>query len=148
MTGKTDHTGDSSAPSAIFIIYDIFGLSSQALQGADILAHATGKSESARKIQVFMPDLFHGKPAPLHIFPPDTPEKKKELGAFFGGPAKPSDTAEKVPQLLKALNEKVPGISKWGLIGFCWGAKVREGFLFWICSLQFILWDCGGVVLC
>lgn len=33
-------TGPSNATSAIFIIYDIFGFSPQAIQGADILAHA------------------------------------------------------------------------------------------------------------
>lgn len=119
----SDHTGDSSAKSAIFIVYDIFGLSPQIKQGADILAHA----KSDRPIQVFMPDWFDGKPASTGIFPPDTPEKKKQLDAFFSGPAKPTTTLEKIPGVLKALNEKVPGIEKWAILGHCWGGKVTIG---------------------
>ncbi|KAI4215530.1 MAG: hypothetical protein LQ351_001999 [Letrouitia transgressa] len=92
---KVYTTGPSSATSAVFIIYDIFGLSSQAIQGADILAH----SDKSHQYQVFMPDLFLGKPLPHSVYPPDTDEKKKTLGDFFGGPAAPPKTAEKVPQL-------------------------------------------------
>ena len=73
-----------------------------------------------------MPDWFDGKPAPYGIFPPDTPDKKKQLDAFFSGPANPSTTVEKIPGLFKALNEKVPGIEKWGILGHCWGGKVNK----------------------
>ncbi|KAL9631561.1 MAG: hypothetical protein Q9164_005823, partial [Protoblastenia rupestris] len=66
-------TGPSTASSAIFIIYDVFGFSHQALQGADILAHA----DSSHQYRVFMPDFFLGKPIPPSMFPPDTDEKKK-----------------------------------------------------------------------
>jgi dienelactone hydrolase len=121
---RTDHTGDPSAKAAILIIYDIFGLSAPVKQGADILSHA----QSDHQIQVFVPDFFHGNTLPVEIFPPDTPEKKEQLGAFFGGPAKPVSTVEKIPGILKSLNEQVPGIKRWALLGMCWGGKVYPIF--------------------
>lgn len=114
-------TGPSHATSAILIIYDIFGFSPQALQGADILAHA----DSTHQYQVFMPDFFLGKPLPHSAYPPDTDEKKKQLGDFFAGPASPPDTAKKVPELLKEIEKQATGIKKWGSLGMCWGGKVR-----------------------
>lgn len=93
----------------------------QAKQGADILAYA----DSANPYQVFMPDLFRDQPAEPGIFPPDTKEKAEKLGAFFKGPANPQDTSEKVPVLVNAIAEQVPGIEKWGVLGACWGGKVR-----------------------
>ncbi|KAL8737592.1 MAG: hypothetical protein Q9181_001534 [Wetmoreana brouardii] len=113
-------TGPSTATSAIFIIYDIFGYSPQALQGADILAHA----DKNHQYQVFIPDFFLGKPLPLSVFPPDTDEKKKQLGDFFAGPAKPPTIAEKVPDLVRKLQERYKGIQKWGSLGMCFGGKV------------------------
>ncbi|KAL8760153.1 MAG: hypothetical protein Q9199_000291 [Rusavskia elegans] len=113
-------TGPSTATSAIFIIYDIFGFSSQTLQGADILAHA----DQNHQYQVFMPDFFKGKPLPQSVFPPDTEEKKKQMGDFFAGPASPPDTAKKVPELVKKLGEKYTGVKKWGSLGMCWGGKI------------------------
>lgn len=115
-------TGPSNATSAIFIIYDIFGFSPQAIQGADILAHA----DSGHQYQVFMPDFFLGKPLPHSDFPPDTDEKKKKVGDFFAGPANPPDTAKKVPELLKEIEKQTTGIKKWGSLGMCWGGKVRR----------------------
>lgn len=122
LTPILDTTGPSDATSAIFIIYDIFGFSSQALQGADILARA----DESHQYQVFMPDFFLGKPLPLSVFPPDTDEKKKQMGDFFAGPANPPDNAEKVPELVKKLGQKYTGIQKWGSLGMCWGGKVGE----------------------
>ena len=72
-----------------------------------------------------MPDFFLGKPLPKSSYPPDTDEKKKEVGAFFGGPASPPDTAKKVPQLLTEIEKQATGIKKWGSLGMCWGGKVR-----------------------
>lgn len=53
-------------------IYDIFGNHSSTLQGADILAALTG-------FRVYIPDLFEGKPLPLDVIPPNTPEKSNAL---------------------------------------------------------------------
>lgn len=75
-------TGPTTAPTALLLI---FGFSPQALQGADILAHADRPTHQYR---VFMPDFFLGKPLPHSEFPPDTEEKKKKkVGRFFAGPA-------------------------------------------------------------
>ncbi|KAI4271330.1 MAG: hypothetical protein LQ337_006093 [Flavoplaca oasis] len=113
-------TGPSTATSAIFIIYDIFGFKSQTLQGADILAHA----DQNHQYQVFMPDFFYGKPIHPSVFPPDNEEKKKILGDFFAGPASPPDTAKKVPELVKKLGDKYTGVKKWASLGMCWGGKI------------------------
>ncbi|KAL9581193.1 MAG: hypothetical protein Q9212_004039 [Teloschistes hypoglaucus] len=113
-------TGPSAAISAIFIIYDIFGYSPQALQGADILAYAN----ESKQYRVFMPDFFYGKPLPQSVFPPDTDEKKKRMGDFFGGPAAPPANAAKVPELVKKLGEKYSEVKKWGSVGMCWGGKI------------------------
>ena len=117
-----DATGSISATFAILIIYYIFVLSPQAKQGADILAF----SDSSRQYQVFMPDFFYGKPAEKGIFPPDTEEKKKKLGAFLEGPANPSKTAEKIPDIIKEISKQRSTIEKWGVVGGCWGGKVIE----------------------
>ena len=116
-----DVTGPSSATSALFIIYDIFGFSPQGIQGADILAHG---DDEHHQYQVYMPDFFEGKPADQDWYPPDTKEKGEKLGAFFQGPAAPPKSAEKVPQLLEAIKKYSPEIEKSGVVGFCWGAKV------------------------
>ncbi|KAL8958594.1 MAG: hypothetical protein Q9193_004376, partial [Seirophora villosa] len=71
-----------------------------------------------------MPDFFLGKPLPLSVFPPDTDEKKNQMGDFFSGPANPPDTAKKVPELVKKLGQKYTGIQKWGSLGMCWGGKI------------------------
>lgn len=71
-----------------------------------------------------MPDFFLGKPLPLSVFPPDTDEKKNQMGDFFAGPANPPDTAKKVPEFVKKLGQKYTDIQKWGSLGMCWGGKV------------------------
>ncbi|RYO74759.1 hypothetical protein DL766_009583 [Monosporascus sp. MC13-8B] len=116
---KTYTTGPGDATKGIITIYDIFGYFPQTLQGADILA----TSDSNQKYRVFIPDWFDGKPFPLEKFPPDTPEKQKELGEFFQKYSPPS-VAAKVPNYLKAVQAKYPEIQSWAVMGFCWGGKV------------------------
>ena len=133
-----DTSGPSHATTAIFIIYDIFGFSDQALQGADILAHA----DSSHQYQVFVPDFFLGKPLSHEDYPPDTEEKQKRLGAFFGGPANPQENAQKVPKLVKEIGEKFSGIQKWASLGMCWGGKVCVYLSLWgvyRCMLEMIV---------
>lgn len=119
-------TGPSDAPSAILVIYDVFGYSPQAIQGADILAYA-GEAQS-HPYRVFVPDFFLGKTLARSVIPPDTDEKKKQLGEFFAGPAHPQETAKKVPELLKEIEkgQAGTGIKKWGSLGMCWGGKVGD----------------------
>jgi dienelactone hydrolase len=69
-------TGPSDATRAILLIYDIFGLANQTLQGADILAKLTDSL-------VLVPDFFHGQPLEMDVLPADTEEKKLRFGKFF-----------------------------------------------------------------
>ena len=71
-----------------------------------------------------MPDFFFGKPADHSWYPPDTDDKKEKMGAFFGGPASPPDTAAKIPGVIQEINKQCPGITKWGALGLCWGGKI------------------------
>ena len=109
---KKDTTGPSDATKGIIVIYDIFGYFPQTLQGADIL----GTSDDAQKYRVFIPDWFGGKPFPIEKFPPDTPEKQKDLGEFFNAYSPPS-VAAKIPAYLDAVSAKYPGIKTWALLG-------------------------------
>jgi len=123
----SDATGPSNATSAILIIYDIFGYKPQTLQGADILAH----SDSEHQYRVFMPDFLQDNHFPMENFPPNTEAKKKALGDLFGGPAAPPANAEKVHKLIDTIGktEEGKGVKKWGSLGMCWGAKVRNRVL-------------------
>lgn len=114
---KTYVTGPANATKGIVVIYDIFGYFDQTIQGADILAHA-----DQQKYRVYMPDWFKGKPCPIEIFPPDTEEKKKQLGDFFGT-FPPPDIAGKIPDYVKAIKER-DAVQQFGILGFCWGGKV------------------------
>ncbi|RSM15936.1 hypothetical protein CEP52_000571 [Fusarium oligoseptatum] len=116
---KTYVTGPLDAKKAIVVIYDIFGYFDQTLQGADILAF----SDAHNKYKVFIPDWFQGKPCPIEWYPPDTDEKKKNLGEFFGT-YPPPKIAGLVPDYVKAVLEQDSSISKTGILGYCWGGKV------------------------
>ncbi|RDW92494.1 hypothetical protein BP5796_01888 [Coleophoma crateriformis] len=116
---KTYVTGPSSGK-ALLYVFDIFGFFPQSLQGADILS----TSDKHNQYRVFMPDFFHGKPADITWFPPDTDEKKQNMGNFFQNQGAPPKTAKIVPDLLKDIEKKYPEIKTWGIAGFCWGGKI------------------------
>ncbi|KAK4227538.1 hypothetical protein QBC38DRAFT_477692 [Podospora fimiseda] len=115
---KTYVTGPADATKGIVVIYDIFGYFDQTVQGADILAISHHE-----KYKVFIPDWFEGEPCPIEWYPPNTEEKQKSLGAFFGKNPPPG-VAAKLPAFVKALGAKNPSIKSWGVLGFCWGGKV------------------------
>ena len=52
----------------------------------------------------------------LPRYPPNTPEKQKNLGAFFGKNPPPG-VATKLPEFVKALSTQNPSIKSWGIIG-------------------------------
>ena len=117
LTLVVDVTGPKNAKTAILMIYDIFGISEQVLQGADLLA--------IDRHQIYMPDLFHGKPADLSWFPPDNKEKEEKLGNFFSTTGAPPPNAEKIVPIVKGATEySGDAIKKWGVVGLCWGGKV------------------------
>ena len=92
------------------------------LQGADLLAYG---GESSHQYQVFVPDLLQGQYANDSWFPPDTEEKQKALGAYFGGHANFGKAKEKIPAILKEIEQESKGtITKWVAVGLCWGGKV------------------------
>ncbi|KAF2274189.1 dienelactone hydrolase [Westerdykella ornata] len=114
-------TGSDEATKGIVSIFDIFGFATQTLQGADILA----ESNRNQSYKVFIPDWFHGNPVPNELFPPDTEEKQKQLGAWFAN-NDPHGVAAALPEYVKALQAANPSIKSWGILGFCWGGKVVE----------------------
>ncbi|KAI0850873.1 Alpha/Beta hydrolase protein [Daldinia vernicosa] len=116
---KSYVTGPKQATKGIITIFDIFGFYPQTLQGADILA----TSDRSQQYRVFIPDWFHGEPAPLEWFPPDTEDKQKNLAAFFQKNSPPS-VAAKVPDYVAVVKAKYPEIKSWAILGFCWGGKV------------------------
>lgn len=71
-----------------------------------------------------MPDWFEGKPADLSWYPPDTEEKKKQLMTFISGTAALDKVVPRIPKVVQELNKQYPNIEKWGVVGYCWGAKV------------------------
>ncbi|KAI0975926.1 dienelactone hydrolase [Xylaria arbuscula] len=118
---RTYVTGPLDASKGLISVFDIFGYFDQTIQGADILA--TGINEQQYK--VFMPDWFDGHPCPEEWYPPDTEEKRRKLGEWFGKNS-PFDVAATLPGYVKALQQSNPSIRSWGLVGYCWGGKVAE----------------------
>ena len=49
-------------------------------------------------------------------YPPDTEEKQKNLGAWFGKHG-PQPTAAELPGYVKAVQEKNPSVKSWALLG-------------------------------
>jgi dienelactone hydrolase len=115
---ELDETGPSTAKSGILMIYDIFGFFPQTLRGADILA----SGDESKQFKVFMPEWFEA--ADISQYPPDTAEKMTYITNFFAGPASPSRVLALIPSLMDAVKAAHPEITQWGIIGFCWGAKV------------------------
>ena len=108
---------------AILIVYDIFGFSSQSLQGADLLAYGNEDEQ----YQVYVPDFLLGQYADHTWFPPDTAAKGQAMGTFFEGPADPMTTVQKIPGLVHTITKSAEGgIQSWAVVGKCWGGKVSK----------------------
>lgn len=118
---KTYVTGPADATLGIVSIFDIFGFVDQTVQGADILSAGI----QGAQYKVFIPDWFDGNSCPTEWYPPDTPEKQNNLGAWFSA-NDPNAVAAKLPAFVDSLKAAYPSITKWGLIGYCWGGKVAE----------------------
>jgi len=112
---KTYVVDSPDAKSAIIIVYDIFGISSQIQQGADILS----KTLNAK---VVVPDFFRGNERDVNNWPPTTPEGRAERDAFFKDIG---DAKKRLPELLGVAEAlKKDGITRIGALGYCWGGKV------------------------
>ena len=113
----SDQTGDAGSKRAILLVYDIFGLASQTLQGADRLA-------SSVNALVLIPDFFQGESIGLDIFPVDSEEKKARAQKFMAEKADFAKGASTALNVRKEAGEKFSGVESWGAFGLCWGGKV------------------------
>lgn len=50
-------------------------------------------------------------------YPPNTPEKQKQLGAFFGGIGAPPKAAAKIPAIVEAMKKHNPNLKSFGIVG-------------------------------
>ncbi|KAK0749442.1 Alpha/Beta hydrolase protein [Schizothecium vesticola] len=116
---KTYATGPDDATRGIVVVFDIFGYFDQTIQGADILAN----SDAHHKYKVVMPDWFKGDACPIEWYPPNTEQKQKDLGAWFGKHP-PAEVVDVLPEYVTALNARYPSVKSWAVLGFCWGGKV------------------------
>ena len=73
-----------------------------------------------------MPDFFEGEPADISWYPPDTKEKGEKLGNFFNTKAGPPLHLPKIKEIIKEASDNNPNISSWGIMGYCWGAKIAS----------------------
>ncbi len=68
-----------------------------------------------------MPDFFRRQAFPSGILPPNTDEKKQALQDFFGAAG---DFQARKPDLDAVVEDlKKDGVTKLGMVGFCWGGK-------------------------
>lgn len=115
----TDVTGPANATRAVIDIYDVFGLASQTIQGADRLSQHIGDC------LVFVPDLLEGNYVKPEWMPPDTPEKQKLFAEFRAGPGSAGKAVARVLRVRKEIAEKYPGVEGHVVVGgLCWGGKI------------------------
>jgi dienelactone hydrolase len=110
---NADITGSQSARKAIIVVHDIFGPTSQALQGADrISQHFSG-------CLVILPDFFKGT-ALRH-------DQRSQIREFLAGPGAFSPNADALRlDIVPGVRKLFPQIEQTGLgvFGLCWGAKI------------------------
>ena len=112
-------TGSETSTKAVVDVMDIFGLASQTLQGADLLAAALGAL-------VLVPDFFKGEPIQAQWYGPGE-ENEKKKNAFMA--RVPATFGSALPELLAVVEDgkkKWSKIGSWGANGLCWGGKVRQ----------------------
>lgn len=108
-----DVTGPADAKKAIILIYDIFGASSQAIQGADrLIQHFNG-------CLVVMPDFFKGNPL--------RPDQTSSAREFMQGPGAFGPNVDALlNEILPAIRQRHKNLEEKGLgcFGLCWGGKI------------------------
>ncbi|WRT65468.1 uncharacterized protein IL334_002411 [Kwoniella shivajii] len=113
---KTYAVGPEDAKIAVVIVYDIFGFSPQATQGADLLA--------SQGYRVLLPDFLLGKYADGAMFAPGGEEKRAKFFSAFPGAI--STQYEPLAKFVQSIRE--PGtFEKVAAVGCCWGYKVVAG---------------------
>jgi dienelactone hydrolase len=110
-------TGNTDGKMGIVDLYDVFGLASQTLQGADLLA---GRLNAV----VLVPDFFEGDALKPEYVPADTEEKKQIIAEFMAHKASFSRNATVLLEAIPEYKARFPSVGKWGAFGLCWGGKV------------------------
>ena len=80
-----------------------------------------------------MPDFFEGTYAKVSWFPADTDEKMGKVKNFMSTAADPAKTVSRVPKVVQEVEEKVKKFGDdggWGVMGYCWGGKVKYIYSF------------------
>lgn len=116
-SARSDVTGNVESSVGLVDVYDIFGLASQTLQGADLLA-------TRLNAVVLVPDFFKGDSLSHDCVPPDTEEKKQTLGDFVQNQANVPRNAGVLIEAVHQYRARFPSVLKWGAFGLCWGGKV------------------------
>jgi len=117
-------TGPESAPASIVLLYDVFGFNNALLLGADLLAHGAHSATAHSGFRVYVPDFLEGHLAdPAWFGPEATADAKKSMGALFGPGGFAS--ADVLSTKVNSLSGEIKGEGKVGILGYCWGAKVR-----------------------
>ncbi|EHY61240.1 hypothetical protein HRR81_009552 [Exophiala dermatitidis] len=121
-------SGGSSSTGGILFIYDVFGYTSQTLQGADILANSELESI------VVVPDLFGGEYMKKEWYAEKTERNETQIKAFLSSKASIETAVQRLlgkdgadaqeGGLLASVKERYPSVTKWAVIGYCWGGKV------------------------
>ncbi|KAJ5378223.1 uncharacterized protein N7496_005632 [Penicillium cataractarum] len=110
-------TGNADAQIGLVDIYDVFGMASQTIQGADLLA-------ARLNAVVLIPDFFDGEPLKHEYVPADTDEKKQIIADFMAHKANISRNVDVVIEAVKEYHTRFSSVRKWGAFGLCWGGKV------------------------
>jgi len=110
------------------ILYDVFGFSSQIIEGADIFARSSSSSSkdggSEDGCLTFMPAFFGTTPAPLEWAPIDGEMDEAKLEPFCETHGATEPTLARMEELRRRFVEMYPRAEKWGLVGYCWGGYV------------------------
>jgi dienelactone hydrolase len=117
-----------SSPNCLILVYDIFGLTSNAEQLADTLSTVGGYT-------VVIPDFYKGDPWPHTNIPP-TKEGKFPQGVepadgvnvlmtwITTAPINQFDRKESIQAVKEYLIQEQGMTGKFGAVGMCWGGKV------------------------
>ncbi|KAJ5087130.1 hypothetical protein N7456_010746 [Penicillium angulare] len=114
---KTYVTGNTDSKIGLVDIYDIFGLASQTLQGADLLAQRLNAI-------VLVPDFFDGDALSHETIPPDSEEKRRVMAHFLATKANISQNVDILIHAVDQYKACFSSVAKWGAFGLCWGGKV------------------------
>jgi dienelactone hydrolase len=113
-------TGNITGRIGLVDLYDVFGLASQTLQGADLLAVRLNAV-------VLVPDFFEGDALKHEYVPADTEEKQKIISDFLAHRASFSRNLRVLLEAVQQYKKKFSSVEHWGAFGLCWGGKV--GFI-------------------